>query len=448
MTHTTLWLAQIQFFSAFGFMLLFLVLEFGLAWALLYFRIMAMRAHAPAGWLAAYRFWVRVFALAFGLSFAAGLPVLIQLGSVWPHLLGKVGDVAGPLLAAIILSTFVFKSCFLGPMLFGARRLSDAAHALAVFLVAVGSSLSSFFVVALVSWMHTPSGAVLINGQYVVTHLRQVVFNPALPWYATLFVALSLLMSAFLMLAVSAGQGLRNRAGDTYAPVFRTALLMAVAGAVLHVFALGGTAQLAALYQPAKAAALAAYWETGASPDVLLFGWPDASASVNRFGWVWPGGGASWLPVDGDGNWRGLDQFSGMTPPVALTFWSFRLALLVGVAMGLVALWLAFRMRRKAYDPSLLPARWHTMLKVMLLAGILMVLATMASLQFGLFPYVVHETITLSEVVVSVVSPWMLLATNLLFWAVYAGLLAGFVYLVRYVARYGVIPVTRRRRRA
>src|SRR3546814_9631059 len=91
MTHTTLWLSQIQFFSSLGFMLLFLALELGLAWVLLYFKL---RSRGPnhAAWTAAYRFWVRVFALAFILSFAACLPVLIQFGSLWPELIEKIGD--------------------------------------------------------------------------------------------------------------------------------------------------------------------------------------------------------------------------------------------------------------------------------------------------------------------------------------------------------------------
>src|SRR5690625_2295912 len=103
MTHLTLWLAQTQFFSSMGFMLLFLALELGLAWTLLYFRIRAMGAQGGP-WMAAYRFWARVFALAFALGFAASFPVLIQLGSLWPGLLARIGDVAGPMLAAGILS--------------------------------------------------------------------------------------------------------------------------------------------------------------------------------------------------------------------------------------------------------------------------------------------------------------------------------------------------------
>ena len=428
-------------------MLLFLVLEFGLAWVLLYFRIMATHASSPAEWVAAYRFWVRVFALTFILSFAAGLPVLIQFGSLWPHLMGKVGDVAGPLLAATILSMFIFKSCFLGAMLFGIRRLSNTIHTIMVALVAIGVTLSSFFLLALISWTHTPSGAALINGQYRVNDAMQVVFNPALPWYGALFVALSMLMVAFLMMAVVAGQAARNPTGEAYRHVFKTALCVAVVGIALYGFALGGTTQLAAQYQPAKAAAVAGYWHSGSSSELVVTGWPDAATSSNRFAWTWPEHGSALLSRDGAGNWRGLDQFSGMSPPVALTFWSFRIAAVIGVMMALTVIVLVLRLNRRRYDPAVLSTAWHHTFRFMAALGGVMMLASMAYVQFGAFPYVVYETITLSEIMAPI-SIFTLLGTSIVYGVCYVTLLVGFLYLLRYIARYGVIPVARRRGRA
>src|SRR5690606_27563829 len=148
-------------------MVLFLSIELGLAWLLLYFKLRS-HGHDHSAWTAAYRFWARVFALAFILSFASSLPVLIQFGSLWPSIMDKMGDVAGPLLAAGILTAFVFKSCFLGAMLFGQRYLSDRVHTLIVFMVATGVAVSSFWLLALLSWMHTPTGARFIEGQYQV----------------------------------------------------------------------------------------------------------------------------------------------------------------------------------------------------------------------------------------------------------------------------------------
>lgn len=446
MTHSTLWLAQIQFFSSFGFMLLFLVLEFGLAWVLLFFRIKAAGAHG-APWMAAYRFWVRVFALAFILGFAAAFPVLIQFGSIWPDLLGKIGDVAGPLIAAGVLSTFIFKSCFLGAMLFGLRRLTATAHILVVAMVAVGVSLSSFCLLALVSWTHTPSGATLVNGQYVIDDAMQVLFSPALPWYAGLFVTVSMLAVAFLMMAVVVGQSARNPASESYRLVFRAALTVALAGVVLHPVFFWGTAQLATQYQPAKAAAVAAYWESGSSPDLVVAAWPDAVAASNRLAWSWRGRASFLVASDSHGGWRGLDQFSGMAPPVALTFWSFRIVVLTGLLMAIMAVVTFLRVRGHRYDPSILSRRWCRSLKLMGTSGGIMLLAGMAYVQFGVFPYAVYGTVTLSEVVAPV-SLLALVTTNVVYAGCYLALGIGFFHLLRYISRYGVIPVGRRRGRA
>lgn len=446
MTHSTLWLAQIQFFSALGFMLLFLALEFGLAWVLLYFRIRATGPNS-AGWVDAYRFWVRVFALAFILSFAAGLPVLIQFGSLWPGLMGKIGDVAGPLLAAAMLSMFVFKSCFLGAMLFGMRRLSARVHTIVVAMVAVGVSLSAFFILALISWTHTPAGATLVGGHYLVINVVQALFNPALPWYAGLFVSVSMLAVVFLMLSVVAGQAHRNQGVKQYQHVVKTALAVGLVGIIVHAIAVAGTVQLATQYQPAKAAAVAGYWHSDSTPDLLIAGWPDAETADNRFAWVWNGKGAAWLAPDGTGGWRGLDEFSGMAPPVALTFWSFRLAVITAFLMSLALGITALSLRRLNYDPGALPVPWRMALRVMGASGGVLMLATLAHVQLGIFPYAVYGTVTLSEVVATI--PFLtLLGTNILYGACYLLLLIGFVQLLGYIARYGVIPVGRRRGRA
>src|SRR5690606_19089782 len=153
--------------SSLGFMLLFLTIELGLAWVLLYFKL-RWRGPDHAAWTAAYRFWVRVFALAFVLSFASCLPVLIQFGSLWPALMEKIGNIARPLLAAGVCCPFVWRACFLGAMLVGQRYLSAKAHTLVVFMVAVGVAVSAFWLLALLSWMHTPAGARFIDGQYQV----------------------------------------------------------------------------------------------------------------------------------------------------------------------------------------------------------------------------------------------------------------------------------------
>ncbi|NGM87211.1 cytochrome ubiquinol oxidase subunit I [Parapusillimonas sp. SGNA-6] len=446
MTYSTLWLSQIQFFSSLGFMLLFLVIELGLAWTLLYFRVRSLGA-GSAAWVSAYRFWVRVFALAFILSFAASLPVLIQFGSLWPSLMDKIGDVAGPLLAAGILSAFIFKSCFLGAMLFGQRQVSDRVHAVIVLMVAVGVTVSCFWLVALISWMHTPVGASMVNGQYQVQDWVQVLFNPAMPWYAGLFVVSSALTVAFLMTGVVAAQSLHRPLDDSGRLVFRTGLWVAAAAVVLQALMLAGSSHVTAQHQPAKAAAAAAYWRSGAQPDLVLFALPDAGAAANRAVVAWPRAGGALLARDAAGAWRGLDQFAGMAPPVGTTFWSLRIAVLVGCAMALVAWATLYRARKLHFDVGAFSRTWRRVLVGMTFSGWVMLLAGLAYLLFGSFPYAVNGTVTVSEITGDTPIE-VLIGGYLAYIALYLVFLAGFFQLLRHIARYGVVPIARRRGRA
>lgn len=427
-------------------MLMFLVIELGLAWVLLYFKLRSLGSvHAP--WTEAYRFWVRVFALAFVLSFAASMPVLIQFGSLWPALMDKIGDVAGPLLAAAILSAFIFKSCFLGAMLFGQRHVSDKVHVLLVFMVAVGVLVSSFWLLVLLSWMHAPVGVTWVNGQYHVADWWRVLLNPALPWYAGLFMLVSLVTVAFLMLGTVAWQTLRRPIDESGRLVFRTAVYLACIALMLQAAVVAGTGLMTAKYQPAKAAAVAAYWNSGLPPDVVVFAWPDALAAANRAEWAWSNSGAMWLGRDGNGSLLGLDHFSGMLPPVALTFWSFRIALLTGLLMALAALITFWRAQKVHYDPGAMSRGWRHVLAGMTFSGWVLLLAGMAYVLFGSFPYAVTGTITISEIV-GTIDFDILLSTYVAYMGFYSVFLVGFFQLLRYIARYGVVPIARRRGRA
>ncbi len=446
MTYPTLWLAQIQFFSSLGFMLLFLVVELGLAWVLLYFKVRAQGSD-HAAWTAAYRFWVRVFALAFILSFAASMPVLIQFGSLWPRLMEKIGNVAGPLLAAGILSTFIFKSCFLGAMLFGQRHLSNRVHTIVVFMVGLGVAVSSFWLVALLAWMHTPAGALFIDGSYRVLDWAAVLSSPALPWYLGLFLLASAATVAFLMVGVVAAQSLRRPVDDSGRLVFKTGLWLALASLVSMAALAAGTGMMTARHQPAKAAAAGAYWHSGSPPELVLFAMPDNKAGVNRAVWSWPNMGSIWLGRDQDGRLQGLDQFAGMTPPVAATFWSLRLAILAGLGMTVGAGAAVWRVRRAHYDPGALAKKWRRALAGMTFSGWLLLLAGSAFVLLGAYPYAVQGTVTVSEIMGDTGFNVLLggFVAYMLFYLIF---LAGFFHMLRHIARYGVVPVARRRGRA
>lgn len=446
MTQSALWVSQLQFFSSVGFVLLFFAIELGLAWLLLFFRIRSL-GRDSSGWLAAYRFWVRVFALSFFLGFSASIPVLLQLGSLWPALMDKAGNVVGPLVAAGIVSAFVFKSCFLGAMLFGQRRLSGPVHVFAVGMVAVGLTLTAMWFVALLSWMHVPQGASYIDGAYQITDWLGVLWNPAFPWYAGFVVLASFLTAAFLVLGVVAAQTLHRPVEPHQRLAFATAAWIAPVSLVALVAVLSGSVSMTVNYQPARAAATAAYWHSGTSPDLVLFALPDADAGENDAALAIRDAGALLLGVDAQGQPRGLDQFAGMMPPVALTFWSFRIAFIGGLLMILVAAGTLWRAARFDYNPAALSLRWRYVLSGSSFLGWVVLLAGFAHVLFGAYPFVVHGTVTLSEIQ-SDTSVQVLWGASLVYWLMYAIFFIGFFHMLRHIARFGVVPVMRNRGKA
>ncbi|OXR50574.1 MULTISPECIES: cytochrome ubiquinol oxidase subunit I [unclassified Pusillimonas] len=446
MTNSPLWLSQLQFFFSLGFLGLFLLTQVGLAWVLVFFKLRA-RGGVQSRYVAAYRFWVRVFALTAILVMAAGVPVLVQLGSVWPGLMGKMGNVAGPLMAAVIITTFVFKSCFLGAMLFGQRRMSDTLHTVMVVLVAIGLTLALAWAMVLMSWMQSPTGAEFSDGLYRVVDWYALIFNPFFPSFLGLALVISALVAGFLMMGVTARHSLHHTVDDTDRSVFQTGLGLAAAGSVVLFVLLALYGVQVAVNQPAKAAATAAYWVSGSAPDLPLLAWPSESGVRNLFSVVLPDLARPWLGVDEIGVSLGLDKFAGMHAPVALTFWSWRLLVILAGGVFFFSWLTLLYLRRHAFELTALPQGWRRGLSACRYVGWALLGLFMVHVWLGQAPFAVYGTVTLAEVAVSE-SNDVLFATTLAYGVVYVLLLAGFIQLLNYSVRYGVVPVARRRGRA
>src|SRR5260221_10915032 len=174
-----LWAARAQFGLNIAFHILFPTLTIGLAWILVYFRVQYART-GEAGWLSSFRLWTKVFALTFAMGVVSGIPMSFQFGTNWPGYMGKVGNIAGPLLAYEVLTAFFLEATFLGIMLFGFNRVSNRTHTVATLLVAFGTTMSAFWILALNSWMQTPVGFEMINGKAHATDWLAILFNPSL----------------------------------------------------------------------------------------------------------------------------------------------------------------------------------------------------------------------------------------------------------------------------
>jgi len=174
-------LARAQFGLNIGFHILFPTLTIALGWILLYFRIRYARSGDPA-WLATYKLWTKVFALSFAMGVVSGITMSFQFGTNWPGFMQKVGNIAGPLLAYEVLTAFFLEATFLGVMLFGMNRVPDWLHITSTVLVAAGTTLSAFWILALNSWMQTPAGHEVVGGQVIAASWLKVIFNPSFPY--------------------------------------------------------------------------------------------------------------------------------------------------------------------------------------------------------------------------------------------------------------------------
>ncbi|MBX2824843.1 MAG: cytochrome ubiquinol oxidase subunit I [Gammaproteobacteria bacterium] len=422
-------LARLQFAANISFHILFPTITIALCWILLFFKI---RFHQTGDdtWMAAYRFWVKVFALTFALGVVSGITMSFQFGTNWPGFMETVGNVAGPLLAYEVLTAFFLEATFLGVMLFGSTRVPPWMHTLSTLLVAAGTTLSAFWIIALNSWMHTPQGFEMIDGVAHVTSWREVIFNPSMPYRLIHMLLASGLTAAFLVAGLSAYSLLReNRMPGTNKAlktgIFSAALLIPVQ---ILVGDLHGLNTLE--HQPAKIAAMEAVWETERGAPLVLFALPDQEIQSNRFELSIPKLASLILTHDPNGEIRGIRSFGEFHPPVAPLFWSFRVMVGTGILMLVVSFccaWVLFR--RGTLPPILL-----RILVAMTFSGWVATLAGWYTTEIGRQPWLVHGVLTTAQAVANV--PASNVAGSLaMYLGLYGFLLIAYISTVFYLAR-------------
>ncbi|HYP80502.1 MAG TPA: cytochrome ubiquinol oxidase subunit I, partial [Steroidobacteraceae bacterium] len=346
-------LSRLQFAANISFHILFPAISIALAWLLLFFKLRYASTRQPH-WQAAYRLWVKVFALTFALGVVSGVTMSFQFGTNWPGYMEHVGNVAGPLLAYEVLTAFFLEATFLAVMLFGAGRVSDRMHTIAIVLVALGTSLSAFWILALNSWMQTPVGFTMIDGKAHATDWLAILFNPSMPYRVTHMLLASGLTVAFLVTGVSAWRWLRGDRGAEVRSTLRTGVTVAAVLVPLQIL-VGDMHGLNTLeHQPAKIAAMEGIWESERGAPLLLFAMPDGERRTNRFAIGIPGGASLILRHHSDAEIRGLNEFADAHPPVLPVFWAFRVMVGMGVLMLLVS-WSGLWLTRRGRDPH---RRW------------------------------------------------------------------------------------------
>ncbi|MDY7097709.1 MAG: cytochrome ubiquinol oxidase subunit I [Pseudomonadota bacterium] len=442
-------LSRIQFAANISFHILFPTITIGLGWVLFFFRVRFAQTGAEK-WMAAYRFWVKVFALSFAMGVVSGITMSFQFGTNWPGFMETVGNIAGPLLAYEVLTAFFLEAVFIGIMLFGFNRVPGWLHMLATFLVAFGTLVSSFWIIVLNSWMHTPQGFEMIDGVAHATSWWDIIFNPSLPYRLAHMLLASFLTVGFLVAGVSAFRWL---IGDRSAEVRTTLTTGVLLGALLiPVQILAGDMHgLNTLeHQPAKVAAMEGNWETQSDVPLLLFAIPDEETRQNHAEIGIPGMASLILKHDIDGQVPGLNDFvaedgTPLHPPVNAVFWSFRVMVGTGMAMLVIswgAIWFMWWRRSLASDQSGerhlsvegLPKVLMWALVPMAFSGWVATLAGWYTTEIGRQPWLVQGVLSTDMAVADVPAP-MVMSTLVGYLAIYAALLAAYISVVVYLAR-------------
>lgn len=425
-------LARLQFAANITFHILFPTITIALCWVLLFFRWRWLRTQ-DAAWLGAYRFWTKVFALSFALGVVSGITMSFQFGTNWPGFMERVGNIAGPLLGYEVLTAFFLEATFLGVMLFGHGKVSERVHLLATFLVALGTTMSAFWILSLNSWMQTPAGYEIINGEFHVTNWAEVVFNPSFPYRLSHMLLASGLTVAFLLAGLSAWQVLKNKANASTPKVMRTGLTLGAVLIPLQIF-VGDLHGLNTLeHQPQKIAAMEGVWETERGAPLLLFAWPDEATRSNRFEVGIPKGASLILTHELDGEIRGLNEFVGSHPPVAPVFFGFRIMVGTGVLMLLMS-WLGWWMlRRRGWAPDGLPRPLLWGLTAMSFSGWVATVAGWYVTEIGRQPYIVQGLLRTAEVASTTPAP-MIAFTLAAYVTVYLALIVAYVGVIAHMA--------------
>jgi cytochrome bd ubiquinol oxidase subunit I len=421
-------LARMQFAANITFHILFPTISISLGWALLFFKTRFV-ATGQSHWMDAYQFWVKVFALTFALGVVSGVTMSFQFGTNWPGYMNTVGNVAGPLLAYEVLTAFFLEATMLGIMLFGRGRVSERVHTLATWLVAIGTTMSAFWILALNSWMQTPAGFVMIDGQAHVTSWMEVIFNPSFPYRLTHMLLASGLTVSFLLAGISAYRWLR---GDKGADVRATMKVGIYAAAMLIPLQIvvGDLHGLNTLeHQPAKLAAMEGIWETQKGVPAVLFALPDQATQSNRYEIAIPNLASLYLTHSWDGEVKGIKDFGTLHPPVAPVFWAFRIMVGVGLLMLAVSWFGAWRLRRgHEIQPWL--AR---VLVSMTFAGWVALIAGWYVTEIGRQPWLVTGVLTAADAA-STVPAANIALTLAMYLVLYVVLLASYVRVVFYLA--------------
>ena len=433
MDFDALLLSRLQFAFTIGFHIIFPSFTIGLASFLAVLEGLWLFTKKPQ-FKNLYLFWVKIFALSFGMGVVSGVVMSYEFGTNWSVFARQVCSVIGPLLGYEVLTAFFLEASFLGIMLFGWKRVGPGLHFASTCIVALGTLVSAFWIIAANSWMQTPQGfAHAVDGTMVATDFAQVIFNPSMPARFVHMVIAAYLTTAMVVAGASGFALLAGKPKAESGTSLRMAILMMAIVAPIQIMAGHESGLVAHEHQPAKVAALEGWWTTRTQQPTVLIGFPNEAAQRNELALSVPGLGSAVNNVPPDVVVQGLDSFAPADrPPVFITFWAFRIMVAMGLAMVALGFWGAANWLLGRADR----AKWHH--RALVLAspsGFIAVLAGWVLAEVGRQPYLVYGVLRTADAVSPVPAgevAFSLLAFIVAYAIVFS---AGALYILRLIAK-------------
>jgi cytochrome d ubiquinol oxidase subunit I len=347
-------LSRLQFAFVVSFHAIFPVFTIGLASYIALLHALFFKTKNPA-WDRLSLFWTKVFAVVFGMGVVSGIVMSFQFGTNWSNFSLASSNFLGPMLSYEVVTAFFLEAAFLGVLLFGRGKVPQGVHLFAAIMVAVGTFISSFWILSANSWLHTPAGVELIDARFHVTSWSEAIFNPSFPYRFMHMAVASFLTGGFVVAGVSAWFLLRDRDPEANRRALSMCLwlllFLAPTQAVIGDFHGINTLE----HQPTKVAAMEGNWETSSNVPLLLFAIPDQEAQANRFELGIPSLASIILTHSPDGVVPGISESPpDEQPPVLIVFWAFRVMVGIGLLMIAVAVTgLILRRKGRIYEQRL-----------------------------------------------------------------------------------------------
>jgi cytochrome d ubiquinol oxidase subunit I len=437
MSLDPVFLSRLQFFWVVAMHILLPAFTVGLASYIAVLEGLHLFTRRPV-YLRLSQFWLKLFAVSFGMGVVSGIVMPFQFGTNWSRYSDVTADIIGPLLAYEGLMAFFLEAGFLGVLLFGRSRVPPWVHCFAAVMVALGTLFSTFWILAANSWMQTPTGHTVVDGRFFPADWFAVIFNPSFP-YRLLHTAMAFFITTALVVAGVAAYHLRaGRFREEGVTMLKQAFGLLTLLVPLQVF-LGDLHGLNTLeHQPAKLAAMEAHWETQSRMPLLLFALPDERAETNRFEVGIPLAGSIILRHDPDGVVRGLKEFAPEDrPPVAIPFFAFRAMVAIGLLAFALVVWSWWVWRKNRWTEA------RAFLKFCELAsplGFVAVIAGWVTTEVGRQPWVVYGLMRTKDAVTPSLTGIDVLVSLAIYVVAYIAIFGAGGYFLLRLLRAGPMP--------